>query len=93
MDQDGLDWVFGIFLRNEILQSKPVRTIASSRVSCFLLQLRLVKLHPGEVFNDSLDVVEELVNGVSDHEQSLHVKRSLTSCFFYLQKLRLLDRL
>ena len=79
MDQDGLDWVIGIFLRNEILQSKPVRTIASSRVFCFLLQLQLVKLQPGEVFHDALDVVEEFVSGDSDHEQSLHVKRSLPS--------------
>ena len=39
----------------------------------FLLQRRLVKLQPGEVFDDVLDVVEELVGGDSDHEQSLLV--------------------
>ena len=40
----------------------------------FLLQLRLVNPDsPGEVFDDVLDVVEELVVGDLDHEQSLLV--------------------
>ena len=43
----------------------------------FVLQRRLVKLQPGEVFDDLLDVVEELVGGDSDHEQSLPVLREV----------------
>ena len=43
----------------------------------FLLQLRPLKLHPREVFDDVLDVVEKFVGGDSDHEQSLLVKREV----------------
>ena len=35
----------------------------------FLLELRLVELHPGEVFDDVLNVVAELVGGDGDQEQ------------------------
>ena len=43
----------------------------------FLLQLRLVELHPGEVLDDVLDVVEELVGGDGEHEQSVRVLREM----------------
>ena len=43
----------------------------------FLLQLRLVELHPGEVLDDLLDVVAELVAGDSHHEEPVRVLREV----------------
>ena len=43
----------------------------------FLLQLRLVELHPGEVLDDLLDVVAELVARDSHHEEPIRVLRKV----------------
>ena len=54
------------------------RTTQQVALLNFLLQLRLVNPNSlREVFDDILDVVEELVVGDFDHEQSLLVKREV----------------